>query len=506
MTTSLICLSPRIGLTLIVATVAALAGCVPTQPAPIAADKPAEVKVGIAAPLSRTIDDFSAELRCMDTLLVDYGTRDLEVIVEDFAEPAPRVEPSTKDLLISIVSAMTQGSRAIRIVAADKDGRNTPENLSQVPKRDPSDAEPQYVLRGSISRVAVAGAQTHPKPGAVESDHPSILTIDIAILARRDLGGAPGIATRNSAVPLSDGKAQIRKFGVTFGLSTGSNEGAGQVMRALLELASIEAFGRLAKVPYWTCLGATDMHEEVANALQGWYDAMNANPAAIITFFQMQMRTRRLYDGPIDGAFNPQLEETVARYREALGLSREAKLSLDFFKAYLGANHHQVEAKLGAAPVIAIALKPSDGTPLTLRIASVNGASRFAPGEVIQLTIRPNRDAHVYCFLQDENRKITRFFPNRFRPDSRVQSAEGLQLPGAMRFEISMNRVGMIETVSCMSTEHDVLQALPASIGKGDFVALPVTTLEQLRRVFVNVAGGSFAQEDFQFRPKSERD
>ena len=112
----------------------------------------------------------------------------------------------------------------------------------------------------------------------------------------------------------------------------------------------------------------------------------------------------------------------------------------------------------------------------------------------------------MYCFLQDEKRKITRFFPNRFRPDSRVQSAEGLQIPGAMRFEISMNRLGMIETVSCMSTERDVLPDLPASIGKGDFVALPVTTLEQLRRAFVNVAGGSFAQEDFQFRPKSERD
>ncbi|MFM9886844.1 MAG: hypothetical protein ACKVQT_27770 [Burkholderiales bacterium] len=92
-------------------------------------------------------------------------------------------------------------------------------------------------------------------------------------------------------------------------------------------------------------------------------------------------------------------------------------------------------------------------------------------------------------------------------PDARVRSALGLQLPGAMRFEISMNRLGVTETVPCMSTEHDALQALPSSsIGKGDFVALPVTTLEPLRRELVKAAAGSFAHEDFLFRPKSERD
>ena len=58
------------------------------------------------------------------------------------------------------------------------------------------------------------------------------------------------------------------------------------------------------------------------------------------------------------------------------------------------------------------------------------------------LTVRPSRDAFVYCFHEDENRKITRFFPNRFHRDSRVDAAAGVQLPGSMRFEIVMNSRG----------------------------------------------------------------
>ncbi len=45
--------------------------------------------------------------------------------------------------------------------------------------------------------------------------------------------------------------------------------------------------------------------------------------------------------------------------------------------------------------------------------AGANTAHRFLPGERIRLVVTPGQDAHVYCYLQDETRRIQRFYPNR---------------------------------------------------------------------------------------------
>ncbi|HEV7912665.1 MAG TPA: DUF4384 domain-containing protein, partial [Albitalea sp.] len=315
-----------------------------------------------------------------------------------------------------------------------------------------------------------------------------------------------------------DGEAEIRKFGINFSLSTGTNEGQSQALRTLVELATIELFGRLAKVPYWTCLGATDEDPAVSAEIRDWYDAMVARPTEIIEYFQAQLRLRRVYDGPIDGIVNPQIKEAVARYREALGLSREPKLSQDFLQAYLKADHRALLGKVepvptSAAPPAASAVAVAAATapaapaaapasPLLLRLVAANDARRFERGEAVRLTVRPNRSAHVYCFLQDENQQISRFFPNRFQRDSRVDPSKGLQLPGGMRFEIRMNPKGVQETVSCFATDRDVLAELPQGLNGGDFDPLPVGTLEQVRSAFVNATGGVLAQEYFHVQPK----
>ncbi|HSW05260.1 DUF4384 domain-containing protein, partial [Aquabacterium sp.] len=140
--------------------------------------------------------------------------------------------------------------------------------------------------------------------------------------------------------------------------------------------------------------------------------------------------------------------------------------------------------------------------PLDLRIGAANEAQRFARGDAVQLLIRPSRDAHVYCFLQDENRRITRFFPNRFQRDSHVTAASALQLPGAQRFEITMNPRGLTETVTCFGTDKDVLAALPGELNGADFQPLPVASVEQLRTAFLSVTKGTLAQDSFQIRAK----
>ncbi len=493
-----------------------------------ATDKNQPLRAGVGV---STVSDFSPLRRCVDNLLLDHGMRDVSMIVEDLADPAHRVTAGSKEMLISAVSDMTQRSRAIRLVASDKDWSHTLSQMTPSAQRESPAVLPplpRYALRGSISVLdnpaARADAARPASPTSPTSPTSSTLGLELTLLSTQDMSVVPGTATRNAVTvfersPGGESRAELQKFGTRFSVPAGA--GQAEALRALVELSAIELFGRLAKVPYWTCFGASSADEAVATEIQDWYDTMAARPTEIIGYFQSQLRVRGVYEGPIDGVVNSQLKDAVLRYREVLGLSREPKLSLDFFKAYLSADHRALAVRLppvataaavaaAAAPpaVVSAAAAPvatsttSSAAPLAMRIAAGNEAHQFARGEAVQLTVRPNRDAHVYCYLQDENRKIIRFFPNRFQRDSRVQTALGLQLPGAMRFEIVMNPRGVQETVSCFATERDVLPQLPQSVIAGDFDPLPVTTLEQLRSAFVKVAGSAFAQESFEIRPK----
>ena len=465
---------------------------------PESASKGVEVAQATApAPTApaRSVSDFSGALRCMDGLLHDHGVRDLSVVVEDLADPTQRFGAGTKDMLVSAVADMTQRSRAIRLIASGKDWGQTQNVMAQAQKKDAFAVLPQYALRGSVS------AQGHTN-GA------TLLALNLTLLSTQDMSVVPGTSSRNVLTMFErgsgrDGQAELSKFGTRFSVASTSGSGQTPALRALVDVAAVELVGRVARVPYWSCLGGNANDESVIAEVQDWYDAMAARPAELIAWFQRQLRTRRAYDGPIDGVVNAPLRDAVARYRDALGLTREAKLSLDFFKAYLGADHAALEAKLAprAAAPIAVAQAPT-AAPLALRIAPLNEARRFARGEAVQLSIRPNRDAHVYCFLQDEQRKITRFFPNRWARDSRVQTGTGLQLPGAMRFELVMNPRGVPETVACFATEQDVLALLPAALNPGDFTPLAAANLEQVRSAFAKASGGALAQESFEMRAK----
>src|SRR5205085_12690505 len=126
----------------------------------------------------------------------------------------------------------------------------------------------------------------------------------------------------------------------------------------------------------------------------------------------------------------------------------------------------QAAAAPGSPPAAASA---SPATPLKLSLTTPNQQTRFARGESIQLALAPSQDAHVYCYLQDENAKVIRFFPNRFTRDSRVAAAKPLELPGAMRFQLSMNTKGVPETIACFPTPRDVLPSLPQPLVGTDF-------------------------------------
>jgi hypothetical protein len=519
----------------VVLAAATLAGCASLDSHRVVAEKAAEVKKGPQTAPYRSITSFSAGLRCMDNLMLDFGTHDIATIVEDLADQTKKVNAGTKDMLISAVSDMTRRSRAVRLVAYGQDSGNTIGFLQQALRREQFAVIPQFALRGSISQFDDTLVRRNldvgvsiDKAGAsyASTAQASVVGIDLTMLSTQDLSVLPGINSRNSVILFKsgkgfDGEAEIRKFGINFSLSTATQEGMTQAVRTLVELAAIELFGRLAKVPYWTCVGASDSDAAVDAEIRDWYDALAANPSDIIAYFQEQMRLRRVYSGPIDGIVNPEIKEAVARYREALGHSREPKLTFEFFKAYLTADNKEVAAKVepvpapppvataspvaGVPPAVAVSTPAASAAApqrLALELGTLNRATKFAAGALVQLKVKPSRDAHVYCFMQDENQQIVRFFPNRFRRDSLVSALHGLQVPGPMRFEIRMNPQGVKETISCFATERDVLASLPPALASADFTPLPVASLEQVREVFVQASGGVLAQEYFHVQPR----
>jgi hypothetical protein len=150
---------------------------------------------------------------------------------------------------------------------------------------------------------------------------------------------------------------------------------------------------------------------------------------------------------------------------------------------------------------LAISRLPSDDAGDAM--PGPEGAHRFKPGERIRLLITPSRDAHVYCYLQDEARRIVRFYPNRFNKSARVTAAAPLELPGAMRFELVANTRNVTETVACFASERDVMNELPAAVVGTDFSSLPAASLDQVRSAFARIVpADALAEASFQVQFK----
>ncbi|OUL98121.1 DUF4384 domain-containing protein [Variovorax sp. JS1663] len=532
---------PKVLRCLALATAAAtLAGCQTLEVKQPTIDQTNEIRKGPEDRPQRSITGFSHALRCMDTLLLDYGVRDITMLTEEITDETKKLNAGTRDMLISSVSDMSRRSRAVRLVAFGKDTANVISYLASAQSAAAYQAIPLYDIKGSVSQFDEnlvknqkdigIGFAPFINLGAAKDAGSSMLALDLSVLTTSDMAVLAGVTSRNSVMILKqgsgiDGDAAYHKFGINYSMNLAKAEGQTQALRGLVELAAVELIGKLTKTPYWSCLGVTDpkKNDETRLEMFDWYHAMASTRIELIAYFQNQLRRRWFYDGPIDGEFNPAIDEAIANYRAALGLSREALLNEEFFYAFLAADHTKIkrpdqparytppatvaaapgtpQAAAPAAPAAATAAAPAPA-PLKLSVSTPKQQTRFAGGESINLSLAPSQDAHVYCYLQDEDAKVIRFFPNRFARDSRVAAAKPLALPGAMRFQLTMNTKGVPETISCFATQRDVMASLPQALVGTDFEPLPGTTLETIRAAFFKASGGSLAQENLRVQAK----
>lgn len=516
-------------LALALAAAAALGGCASTKDAMNVKDKVVTqtqtAKVGPEQAPFRTITGFSSALRCMDNMLIEYGVRDVSMLVEEIADSTKKVNAGTRDMLITAMSDMTRRSRAVRLVAFGKDATNAISFLASAQRQSAYEVIPQFDIKGSVSQLdenvirnqkdAGFGIQPFINLGISRDAASSILGLDLSVLATEDMSVIAGVTSRNSVVILKTGRgadadAAYHKFGISYTMNLSKSEGQSQALRGLVELAVIELMGKLTRTPYWKCLGGDpETNEEIKLELSDWFYSMASGRGEIVAYYQSQLRRRGFYAGPVDGEFNPAIDEAIGNYRAALGLSNEAVIDEAFFRAYFNADHSKIKSPAQPAAY----RKPDEttpqpftqavlGDPLKLTLGTSNNQTAFAKGEAINLLVKPTRDAFVYCYLQDENAKLTRFFPNRFAKDALVSASRPLSLPGTQRFQLTMNDKGAKETIACLATPRDVTKELPANVVGTDFEPLPLSSIEQIRAAFTKASGSNVALETLNVQAK----
>ena len=230
-----------------------------------------KAKTGPEAAPHRSITGFSSALRCMDNMLIDYGVRDVSMLVEEIADQTKKVNAGTRDMLITAVSDMTRRSRAVRLIAFGKDATNVISFLQSAQRAERLPGDPAVRHQGlgvAVRRERDPQPEGRRRRGSRRSStsasramrRPPMLGLDLSVLTTDDMAVMPGVTSRNSVVILKQGKgldgdAAYHKFGISYSMNLNKAEGQTQALRGLVELAVIELIGKLTKVPYWTCLG-----------------------------------------------------------------------------------------------------------------------------------------------------------------------------------------------------------------------------------------------------------
>ena len=471
------------------------------------------------------------------------------IIVEDINDATKKISVGARDMLVSAMNEMSARSKAVKLITFGPDVANLANFLVNAESKTRYAAVPAYDIRGSISQldenlfkkqedigitINVFGG------GAAKTADSSILALDLSVISARDYSVVPGVKASNSVLVYKEGQgvdaeAIYKKFGINYGQTLTRSEGKAQAARALIELATIELIGKLAKVPYWSCLGTDVTHPEVVHEINNWLHSMEANEE-LVGYFQKQLALRGIYNGPIDGETNEEFLAGLVRLRKHFGLSAEPVIDIELFTAYLASDHRTTRPlrvalrvappKPASAPVAAAPAAPAPATPVpsggapvaaaaapaavpavvpaTQQEAAARAATSAArieitaltaimPEQPVALNVVTSADMHLYCYLQDSSRRIVRFFPNRFQASSFVPAGSTLKLPGAMKFQINAPQRGQKETIACFGSSRELDRDLPATIYATDFAALSLQSLDDVHAAFSKAARQPFA-------------
>jgi hypothetical protein len=514
-----------------------LSGCVTQQ---AVQKEVAKMEKGPSVAPRKIITNFSDGLRCMDNTLIEYGIRDVSMLVEDLSDNTSSVKAGSKDMLITAVSKMTRRSRAIKLIPFGNDSGNLIAFLGNAGSESPYNIIPQYDIRGSISQLdksvvskqaGVSLAVDEFSVGGSKSVAGSILGLDLSVLSTSDLSVIHGVTSSNSVVLFKTGKgadtdATIKKTGVSFDFSVDKSEAVVQALRNLIELASIELIGKLTKVPYWRCLGIPETSADIKQEMEDWYYAMSTH-GEIVPYIRSLLVARNFYPSVVVNE-NLALNAALTSFRQSMNMPASSRIDFEVFYALLngktqmnnqenaqqlaGNNSSNINSSvvssdqvgnqsLQKTPAVS-AMAISNQKPFTLNIRSGSGKKSFARGEAIQLVATASESAYVYCYLTDDRGDMQRFFPNRFQKNNFIQAGAEISLPGNMPFDIVANEQGKTELVDCFATRKNAYSSLPDQLKVYDFEIINGANIQDVRNGYQSAVNGGFAESRFSIQSR----
>jgi hypothetical protein len=291
----------------------------------------------------------------MDSQMINYGVRDLPILVEDMNDKTTKVSAGTRDMIISAISDMTKRSRAVHLITFGSDVSNLANFLANAEFKRVYENIPLFDIRGSVSQLDESVYKKQLEggfsflglgSGIAKSGESTVLALDLSVITTRDYALVNGVTSRNSVWIYKEGhgvdaEVQYRKLGLNYGMTLTRSEGRAQALRTLVELSAIELLGKLTHTPYWMCLDVDPRNSAVSNEIADWFYAMSNN-GELMQWAQEQLALRGLYHGKNDGKRNPEFDAALVAYRRLLCLPPEPILDEAFFSRYLGANHTEI--------------------------------------------------------------------------------------------------------------------------------------------------------------------
>lgn len=436
------------------------------------------------------ITSFATPLRCMDNLFRTYGAKGVSVLIEDIPDATSKVKVGAKDMFVSATSQMTRASRAIRLIPWVSGGAIYDR------RKDAVLASANFSVQGSITQFDESMLRKQ-RDGAVclgpiciggaESDSYSGMSLDLNVIEAEGLTLIPGVTSKNVVLVRRkgngfDGDLSLKKFGVQYNFTLTSSDAQGQALRTLVELSVIELYGRLLKIPYWSCLGLTDADPGVALEIEDWWETLRGDIPSLVSYLQIQMQARGLYKGEIDGQLSEALRRAIRAYRLAMGLPGDLNLDLEFFRKYLATDHLALQARAlaelarinGHGGAGAAGARPAAARPPEVTVTSSRGGGYvYTRGEPVEVEVRVAGDGFLYCFIADDEGRVSQLFPNDRQASAAVRANSAIALPGEFGFRLFASRKGAAETIACLSSTRDLGKlALGRAVIAGDLQTL----------------------------------
>ena len=326
-----------------------------------------KVRSGPASAPVENETGFGKGLKCMDGLFRAFGIRNVTIVIDEIPDATKKVNVGARDMLMSATSQMTRTTHAIRLIPVVESKVFTDSQRQRVV------GDSDFVIQGSISQYDDSMLKKQRDGavclwylciGAADSDSFSGLGLDLNLVETAGMSLIPGANVHNAVLIRKKGKGYdgdltYKKWSVQYNFTLVANDGNGQALRTLIDLGAIEMYGRLLKLPYWSCLGASDEDPGVKAEIDDWWEEMAGDPrdrARLFAYLQVQMKAQGVYDGAVNGRVDPALMRAIRAYRIALGQPDDLNLDSSFLRKYLAADQAVVR-KLAVVKLEEIAQK-----------------------------------------------------------------------------------------------------------------------------------------------------